>query len=57
MIASKEDYLKYVKADSIAMFGTDKVRIKPFVGMTYKYIRTLRRCEYYTNVGGCCMRY
>ena len=52
MIESKAQYRDYVKADTKAMFGYERIRLKPFVGLTFKFLVTLRKCEYYTNCHG-----
>ena len=49
MIESKEDYIRYLKADCIAnSFDYNKIRTP---GFTYsiRFLKILRKCEYYKN--------
>lgn len=46
MIQSKEDYLEYLMEDKRAINNPKRNTI------TWKYLKALRRAEYYTNVRG-----
>lgn len=50
MIQNKQDYIEYIEADRVF---NNKVKKKPsiFGDYTWKYLRTMRKYEYYLNCG------
>lgn len=48
MIKSKEDYVRYLETDRLAIYVQRK-KPRPFIDDTIKYTRTMRKLEFYEN--------
>lgn len=55
MIETKQQLMDTIKQDCLQRYGKESIHPKPFTNLTWKYMVTLRKLEYYSarkNRGG-----